>query len=97
MEVKRIDKPKEDDSLYFRDLEYGETFILAFTHNYNAEDQLVYMKCFGTKYENERNTIRLCDGYLSCVKGDVPVKKVNGKFVYSLEEGDEANAIRDNC
>ena len=88
MEIERTDTPKEDDSLYFKQLDYGETFICALTHNYNTEDQIVYMKCFGARYGNEYNSVRLCDGYLSYAKGDLLVKRVHGKFAYSLEEGD---------
>lgn len=85
MKVERTDKPKEDDSLYFSDLNFGETFICAFVRY----DPTVYMKCFGTRYGNEYNAIRLCDGHLSYAKVDLRVKRVNGKFVYSLEEGDD--------
>ena len=85
MEIERTDKPKKDDSLYFSDLNFGETFICVFAQC----DPIVYMKCFGTRYGNEYNAIRLCDGHLSNAKGDLLVKKVNGKFVYSLEEGDD--------
>lgn len=86
MEIERKDKHKEDDSLYFKDLNYGDTFIYASKYN---TDPIVYMKCFCAMYRSEWNVVRLWDGYLSHAKEDLCVKKVNSKLVYSLEEGDE--------
>lgn len=85
MEIERKDKPKED-SIEFRDLKRGDTFIFASGCNYHSEDPIMYMKCEGAG--DHYNYVRLSDGYASYIRGDLLVKKVNGKFVYSLEEGD---------
>lgn len=78
-----------DNSIEFGDLKQGDTFIFASSCNYHSEDPIIYMKCDGNIMHGYYNCVRLSDGFVSFVRRDLLVKRIDGAFVYSLEEGDD--------